>query len=208
MKTTKQYIKDHALKLFNQSGFVNVRLQHIADAAFSSVGHLAYHFKNKDSIINELYDDLKNKQELMLNEYRVVPLFEDIHAYLIATFEQQQKHIFFYTDTIEVLRAYPEIEIKHEQYIKWQLSQLNLMLAFNASRGALISFSSKQQHQLAWQIRSITDMWQYIKKVEGKKDLNMHLFLDDIWSIISPFFTDMGLREYQQLNHISLNITH
>ena len=56
MKTTKQYIKDHALKLFNQSGFVNVRLQHIADAAFISVGHLAYHFKNKDSIINELYD--------------------------------------------------------------------------------------------------------------------------------------------------------
>lgn len=200
MKTTRQHIKDNALKLFNQYGFVNVRLQHIADAAFISVGHLAYHFKNKDNIISELYDDLKEKQELLLNEYRVVPLFEDINAYLVATFEQQQKHTFFYTDTVEVLRAYPEIHLKHQKYIEWQLYQINLMLAFNSSRGALIPLNSKIQNHLAWQIRSITEMWLNIKKVEFNSDVNIHHFLYDIWGIICPFFTDMGLREYQQIN--------
>ena len=55
MKPTKKHISDKALNQFNENGVVNVRLQHIADAAFVSVGHLAYHFKNKDNIITELY---------------------------------------------------------------------------------------------------------------------------------------------------------
>ena len=62
MKPTKQYILDKALALFNEKGFVNVRLQHIADSAFVSVGHLAYHFKNKDDLILSLYKKLKKKQ--------------------------------------------------------------------------------------------------------------------------------------------------
>ena len=105
MKPTKQHIKDHALKLFNEKGFVNVRLQHIADAAFVSVGHLAYHFKNKDTIVAELYEDLKSRQQQILNEYRVVPLFEDINAYLVSTYQLQSTYKFFYADTLEILRA-------------------------------------------------------------------------------------------------------
>ncbi len=38
MKPTKQYILDKALILFDEKGFVNVRLQHIADSAFVSDG--------------------------------------------------------------------------------------------------------------------------------------------------------------------------
>lgn len=46
MKPTKQYISDKALALFNEKGFVNVRLQHIADSAFVSVGHLVLQYPN------------------------------------------------------------------------------------------------------------------------------------------------------------------
>src|SRR5271154_6316006 len=102
MKPTKQYISDKALTLFNEKGFVNVRLQHIADSAFVSVGHLAYHFKNKEEIILYLYKKLKKKQELMLTEFRVLPLFEDIEFLLRSMFSLQQQFRFFYVDTLEV----------------------------------------------------------------------------------------------------------
>ena len=62
MKHTKPYILARSLKLFNKNGFVNVRLQHIADDCKISVGHLAYHFNHKDSIIEDLYDELKEQQ--------------------------------------------------------------------------------------------------------------------------------------------------
>jgi AcrR family transcriptional regulator len=77
-KDVKEIIIKEALHLFNINGFVNVRLQHIADAASISVGHMAYHYKNKDAILHVLYALLNEKQRVHLAEFRVVPLFEDI----------------------------------------------------------------------------------------------------------------------------------
>lgn len=200
MKPTKQHIKDHALKLFNEKGFVNVRLQHIADAAFVSVGHLAYHFKNKDSIVEDLYDELRRNQEELLNKYRVVPLFEDINSYLIEIYEQQTEHIFFYADMLEVLRAFPGIQAKHSKHLLWQSAQIKMMIGFNCARGSLFALTDKQQDHLAWQFRSLIDLWHYIKKTEGKSDVLLQHFLDDIWGILNPFLTDMGNREFRQLS--------
>ena len=200
MKPTKQHIKDHALKLFNEKGFVNVRLQHIADAAFVSVGHLAYHFKNKDTIVAELYEDLKSRQQQILNEYRVVPLFEDINAYLVSTYQLQSTYKFFYADTLEVLRAFPDIQKKHSEHLRWQMAQIKMMLQFNCSRGSIIALTELQQNHLAWQMRSLIDMWLNIKRIEGASDYSQEIFLKDIWGIFSQILTDMGNRELEQLN--------
>jgi AcrR family transcriptional regulator len=200
LKPTKQHIKDHALKLFNEKGFVNVRLQHIADAAFVSVGHLAYHFKNKDTIVAELYEDLKTRQQQLLNEYRVVPLFEDINAYLVSTYQLQSTYKFFYADTLEVLRAFPEIQKKHSEHLQWQMAQLKMMLRFNCARGSIIPLNQQQEQQLAWQMRSLIDMWLNIKRIEGATDLSLESFLRDIWGILLQLMTDMGNRELLQMN--------
>ncbi len=87
MKHTKSYILDRALKLFNKNGFVNVRLQHIADFGSISVGHLAYHFKHKDCIVEALYDELKQAQETSLFEFRMAHLFEEINRQLRDIFK-------------------------------------------------------------------------------------------------------------------------
>jgi len=202
LKPTKQHIKDHALKLFNEKGFVNVRLQHIADAAFVSVGHLAYHFKNKDTIILELYDDLKNRQEQLLSEYRVVPLFEDINAYLASTYQLQSTYKFFYADTLEVLRAFPDIQKKHSEHLQWQMAQLKMMLRFNCSRGSLIPLTEEQETRVAWQLRSLIDVWLNIKIIEGAADRSQQSFMKDIWGTLTLLLTDMGARELEQLTSI------
>jgi AcrR family transcriptional regulator len=199
LKPTKQYIAEKALALFNDKGFVNVRLQHIADAAFVSVGHLAYHFRNKDAITLQLYDALKTGQELLLNEYRVVPLFEDMNRYLTATFQLQTKYIFFYLDTLEIIRAYPAIKIKHNLHIQWQQAQLQLMLDFNMARGAMVSLGAEQVKHTAWQLRALMDTWRYIRSTETDMEDTEQYFLTDMWGLLKPLFTDMGNREYQQI---------
>ncbi len=136
MNHTKEYMLTQSLKLFNKNGFVNVRLQHIADAGSISVGNLAYHFKNKDSIVETLYDQLKAQQEIILYEFRVVHLFEDVNSQLHRIFQLQKQYIFFYLDTLEVLRAYPAIRVKHQQHITWQIQQVEWMFEFNVFRGS------------------------------------------------------------------------
>ncbi len=51
MTPTKQRIVASAIRLFNEQGVAEVRLQQIADAAGMSTGNLAYHFSNKEAIL-------------------------------------------------------------------------------------------------------------------------------------------------------------
>lgn len=106
---------------------MNVRLQHIADSAFVSVGHLAYHFKNKEEIVLSQYKKLKKKQELLLTEFRMLPLFDDINFLLRNMYGLQQQYRFFYLDTLEVLRAYPEITEKLRTLLSFQRQQIQFI---------------------------------------------------------------------------------
>jgi AcrR family transcriptional regulator len=200
VKPTKQYILEHALKQFNQHGFVNVRLQHIADAAFVSVGHLAYHFKNKDALIEALYDQLKHQQELLLVEFRVVPLFEDIQRLLVSLFDLQNKYVFFYLDALEIIRAYPVIKDKYAQHNTWKLQQMEFMIQFNISRGSFRDYAEHEYHkETAWLFNMAIDNWMYSRKLTGLDSLDEQAFLQSIWGLLYPLFTDMGYREYLQM---------
>ncbi len=200
MKHTKDSILGHSLKLFNRHGFVNVRLQHIADAGSISVGHLAYHFKNKEAIIEALYDQLKKQQEVLLYDFRTAHLFEDIKQQLQGIFQLQKKFLFFYLDTLEVLRAYPAIKEKHQLHILWQLQQIEWMFEFNIFRGSFNENAQDGQYKkLAWVVWNTIDNWMHARLISGLDNLNEEDFLQDVWNSLAPYFTEEGRQEFQVL---------
>lgn len=189
-----------ALKLFNRQGFVNVRLQHIADAGSISVGHLAYHFKNKDAIVESLYDRLKEEQEVLLCDFRTADLFENINQQLQRIFQLQKKYLFFYLDALEVLRAYPEIKEKHHQYTTWQLQQVAWMFESNIFRGSFSENAGESQYKkLPWILWNTVDNWMHARLVSGLDHLNEEDFLHDVWSLMAPYFTEEGKLEFEVL---------
>jgi AcrR family transcriptional regulator len=204
MKPTKQYIAEKALTLFNEKGMANVRLQHIADSAFVSIGHLAYHFKNKEAIITTLYKKLKKGQELILTEFRVLPLFEDIDLFLDNVFQLQQQYRFFYLDTLDVLRAFPEIAEKHRQLLNFQRQQMHFMIEFNFSRGAFTSPKYDEQYtDIANSFCIMMDTWMNYQFIEGKTAPDKNTFHKDLWSILRVLFTNMGDVEFRQLGNLT-----
>lgn len=187
MKYTKEYILSGALKQFNVYGFVNVRLQNIADAVSISVGHLAYHFKNKDGIIETLYDQLKKKEELVLKEFKSVPSFENVNFHLQKIFDLQIEYIFFYVDTLEILRAYPSIKQKHQDHIRWQVQQIERMIQYNMLQGSFKKPLQHDQYQLlAWQVWMTIDNWMYARQTSGLDHLSLYDFLRDVRSLLLP----------------------
>ena len=200
MKHTKPYILDRALKLFNKNGFVNVRLQHIADYGDISVGHLAYHFKHKDCIVETLYDKLKAAQEKLLYEFRMAHLFEDINRQLHHIFDCQKHYLFFYLDTLEVLRAYQSIKQKHQQHIAWQIQQIEWMINYNVDTNTFkLPAKEGQYKQLAWLFWMTMDNWMYARQIKGLDHLSEDDFIADLWSLMIPYLTNEAHQEMKML---------
>ena len=200
MSTTKEKILIAAKKLFNQDGLVNVRLQHIADEAFVSVGNLAYHYNNKEAILSALYETLTKRQKQLLAEYRIVPLFDNIDRLIHHTFQLQQEYIFFYKDTLEIVRAYPTVCETHQQHINSQINQLKVILDFNVSRGALVKEPIEGTFdQLALQIWMTMDFWWIQQAVRTNQIPNGQDFRKAVWNLLIPYFTGRGRQEYEQM---------
>jgi AcrR family transcriptional regulator len=60
---TKKKIKKQALILFNENDAFSITTNHIAIAAKISSGNLYYHYKNKENIILDIYQDMIEKFE-------------------------------------------------------------------------------------------------------------------------------------------------
>jgi len=200
---TKKKLLDSAIKLFNNTGLVNVRLQHISDDTIISLGNITYHFKTKDDIIHAIWLQIKEEQKILLSEFRIMPLFEDIDRYLFASFHLQQKYIFFYQDILEVIRAYPLIGTEHQLHVVWQEQQMSNMFIFNIARGAFV----KEPYKDFYKILASNWIWMFENWMQRQqilsKDINDYeAFSQSLWNVLMPVFTHQGFNEFNQMQHL------
>lgn len=179
---------------------VNVRLQHIADEANVSVGNLAYHYSNKEAILFVLYSELTKKQQELLSEYRIVPLFDNIDRLIHHTYKLQCEYLFFYTDTLEIIRAYPEIAKAHQEHINFQLVQIRQIIEFNIARGVFVAdIPDENKERLSRQVWMTMDFWVSQELVCLGKLPEPEEYRMAVWNLYRPYFTGMGKREYEQM---------
>ncbi len=194
MAKTEEKIQFAALKLFNERGFVNVRLQHIADACGISVGNLAYHFYGKEAIVLSLVKKIWEEQKQLLANYRAAPLLEHLDYILENKFQLQKTYSFFYLDTLELFRVFPKTKAYSQEQIRFQILQFEGMFLFNAARGTFVrEYPYKLLARRFWQE---SHLWLYSRYLRGEEDLSCEIFKDDLWALLAPCLTPMGREEY------------
>lgn len=200
---TRQRILQSAISLFNEMGLVNVRLQHICDDTIISLGNITYHYKTKDDIIKAIWQEVQQAQVVLLAEFRTLPLFEDIDRYLAASFTLQQQYMFFYKDTLEVVRAYPAVGEAHRQHIQWQARQIGMMFQFNQARGVFAPALYEDFYHF-WASHWLWAMenWMHRRCVMNESTDDFEVFSHELWGLLAPVFTQQGHREYEQLSNL------
>lgn len=199
-KDTKQKILESAVRRFNEDGYVNVRLQHIADEASMSIGNLNYHFKHKVEILTAIYQQIQEAQESLWIDLQQAPIFEYFDHYLRQTFQLQQTYTFFYLDTLEMIRASEEIAQQYQADIQQQERQLMFLVQSYMARGAIrADIDQELSRYLARQMRNQINLWPLSNRVEGVSFLEMNPFRETIWLVIKPYMTTLGLEEFSNL---------
>ena len=196
-KKTEQRILVAALTCFNETGYFNVILKQIADSANMSVGNMVYHYPHKVELLHVFLKEWINREQLLLTDLHLTPIFENFDNFLQATFNLQQQYKFIYLDQLELIRQ--DIKIKEciQDYFQSQQDQLEILLSLYLARGVL-RIKDQDIAYIALKVRRIINNWLRQQFIEGNSNITAKAFQLDIWSELKHYFTEIGLAEYRE----------
>jgi len=137
-RRTRERILELSLRLFNEFGEPNITTTVIADEMRISPGNLYYHFRNKDDIVNSIFDGFEAEIVRMLT----VPAgrrsnLEDVWQYLHLMFELIWKYRFFYRDLNDLLSRNRRLELQFKAILEHKIKVARQLCEDLRSEGAL-----------------------------------------------------------------------
>ncbi len=112
-RRTRERILELSLRLFNEQGEPQVTTSAIADEMNISPGNLYYHFRNKDDIVNALFEQYEREMEGLLRLPGELPAdVEDAWLFLHLLFETIWRHRFVYRDLSDLLTRNRRVEMR------------------------------------------------------------------------------------------------
>jgi len=127
---TRDRILHTSLALFNEEGEAETTTIDIANEMDISPGNLYYHFKGKDQIIAELFQQYEHALTLTLTAPIERPLStdrgsaEDNWYFLYVVMEEMYQYRFLYHNLDNILQRYPDIKRSFKRLIKLKRAAL------------------------------------------------------------------------------------
>jgi len=197
---TKQKIIASSIKLFNQNGLTNVRLQQIADDVGISVGNLAYHYYSKEAIVNEIDQQLSELIAPVIDENLSFPNLMDFDTQLARYYHLLMNYSFYFLDLLEIKRNYPKLYTKRKNYINQIITQIGNWFEQIKEQGILKS-EPRQRHYkiIAHTIWMIITFYMTQPIDHGKPEDSERVFKEMVWSQVLPHLTEAGRMEFDIL---------
>jgi len=140
-RRTRERILELALRLFNEYGEPNVNTTIIAEEMNISPGNLYYHFKNKDDIINHVFQQFEKEIDKLLtipaSPDARLPNVEDAWLFLHVLFELIWKYRFCYRDLNNLLINNRTFELRFKSLLAQKVKMAHWLADGLRSQGAL-----------------------------------------------------------------------
>lgn len=191
-RQTRQRILDTALSMFNLQGEPNVTTNHIADELEISPGNLYYHFRNKDDIIEQLFQRYEERMDtaLVSPEGRLRDL-EDIWLQLHLVFECIWEYRFLYRDLVDILSRNRRLRLRFARILKRAADGASSGMKGLVQAGVMRA-SAAEVEATATNILVVATFWMNYASVRGDKDENeaIRLGIVQVMMLLSPLLRD------------------
>ena len=158
-RRTRERILDVSLRLFNELGEPNVTTSAIADELNISPGNLYYHFRNKDDIINALFEQFERGVDALLDAPgRQAITFDDAWLFLHLLFESIWKYRFVYRDLNDLLSKNRRLEM-HFRTILERKTRAARQLCTALSATGQMRATEREIDALATNMVVVTTYW-------------------------------------------------
>ena len=191
-RQTRQKILDTSLALFNQQGEPNVTTNHIADELEISPGNLYYHFRNKDDIIEHLFQRYEERMDsaLVAPEGRL-PNLEDIWLQLHLVFECIWEYRFLYRDLVDILSRNRHLRLRFARILKRAAGNATTVMRGLVQAGVMRA-SAAEVAGTATNILVVATFWLNYSSVRGDKDEQQAIRqgIVQVMMLLSPILRD------------------
>ncbi|MFT5807950.1 MAG: AcrR family transcriptional regulator [Moritella dasanensis] len=209
MKTRDKIIHT-ALELFNECGERNVTTNHIAAHLGISPGNLYYHFRNKEDIIDSIFDQYVNYLEEHFQPHQEGGVtLEVMMRYLDSMFETMWRFRFFYRSLPILLSRDPNL---HKKYLKFQevSAQREVDILFSLQKNNVVNVPIEDLDELANSIKVVLVCWVSYRSTISK---DTKVYKTDIYRgilksifMMKPYFTEKALVDYQHMREYYLRL--
>jgi len=191
-RQTRQRILDTSLAMFNGQGEPNVTTNHIADELEISPGNLYYHFRNKDDIIEHLFQRYEERMDsaLIAPEGRL-PNLEDIWLQLHLVFECIWEYRFLYRDLVDILSRNRQLRMRFARILKRASGNATAVMRGLVQNGVMRA-SATEIECTATNILVIATFWLNYASVRGDKDEQQAIRqgIVQVMMLLSPILRD------------------
>ncbi|HEX5757456.1 MAG TPA: TetR/AcrR family transcriptional regulator [Arenimonas sp.] len=189
---TRQRILDASLAMFNEQGEPNVTTNHIADELEISPGNLYYHFRNKDDIIEQLFQRYEERMDgaLVAPEGRL-PGLEDIWLQLHLVFECIWEYRFLYRDLVDILSRNRRLRMRFARILKRATDNATTVMR-GLVQGEVMRASAAEVDATATNILVLATFWLNYASVRGERDEHeaIRQGIVQVMMLLSPFLRD------------------
>ncbi len=187
----KERIIQVAIQLFNEKGFFDVKMRDISSALDISVGSVTYHFNSKEALMSSIYRYMiKTLNEVSISDRLFQKEGEEANVAKVY-FEFMNQFRFFYQDTLDIIRAFPEIGKQHEKHAKEEINIVKNILYMQVGKGVLVPEPiSGLYHTLAETILQTLHFWFIRQAILGNPDAGLDNVIEVILHLVYPYVTE------------------
>lgn len=206
-RRTRERILALALRLFNEFGEPNVTTSAIAEEMNISPGNLYYHFRNKDDIVNALFEQFEREIDPLLD----APLQGEIHVedawlFLHLLFEAIWRNRFVYRDLNDLLSRNRRLEMRFRSIVERKSRAAQALCRSLAASGDLRAAGVSES--LATGMVVVATYWlsfEYIRHARrfgdaGFQSAAMGRGVFHVLSLIAPWLDDEGRALFRRLS--------
>jgi len=197
---TPERIAEAALQLFNCYGEPNVTTNRIADELEISPGNLHYHFKTKQSLIDELFGRYEQRMlELLGGDGFEHADVEDAWLFLHLVFENIAAYRFIYRDLNELCAKSRDLRTRIRAILKLSLRTASDLLA-GLERSGQLEAQALERDAVVRNIVLISSYWIAFDQVmESEVEPRPGRAAIQIMSLVSPYLRGTAREQFEHL---------
>lgn len=201
MDKTKKKILEAVVNLFNEVGISNAKNQDIAKKAGISLSNFNYHFGTKKELMIAVFDLMTATLNEKVYDNKVLAKENQGLNITKSYFEFQQEFCFFYLDTPDIIKSFPELNKKVQAQIDESYQIIKNLHYLSIGKGYMKpepdEFPGLYDH-LVRHIMIHNHFWFAHSQIRGKKNDLVKKGIESLFSLNYPYLTEKGIEKYKQ----------